>query len=547
MDTPSLGTRTLEMVAVALSEEYGIKVVSSGRRAYTSYSPDGGRPVITIPSIDSDDEHYIHLLRGYVDHEVGHIRFSDQKEITAALDQRPDGVGALKTLIHLFEDIHVEQLMGECFPGCRRNLRKLVSLVFHERRPTPVDAGAVLDKAAGGGAGAQDMPHHIWTALCHYIAYRVRQDAQPELAALLPVYREPVDALVPGLTARLEPVLSRVFVEGKRTRAAIALAEETLDLIRDFLQTGWTPRTEEQARSMLASQMNWVLKNGGSAGESVDIGKAAARMVEDILIRPDSVFSESDVIVHHAYGSFPWQERLAPLTEQEQKEALQAAAMLDAQMQSLLQTFVLNRSGSARTGRLDTNALHRLSVGNNRIFRKTIEKRGLDTQVVLAVDMSGSMKNYHKSIMASKALYAVILSLRKIPGLTSSVTGYYDNCVLDILRPYDRVTPRMNIRPEGGTLCGNALKYAMQIFTGARQARRIVLMLTDGDTDNAADFQASIIRAGKAGIECMGIGIMDEHIRNYLPPDDCCVIEDVRQMAPQMFRMLRNRLYDALW
>lgn len=548
MDMPCLGTRTLEMVAVALSEEYGVKVVSSGRRAHTAYPPDGGKPVITIPSVENGDKNYMHLLRGYIDHEVGHIRFTNHKEVTAALDRNPDIVGGLKTIIHLYEDIHVERLMGECFPGCRRNLRKLASLVFHERRPAPVDAGTVLDKAAAGKTGLRDLPRPMWEALCQYIAYRIRQDAQPELAGLLPVYRRPVEALLPGLAERLEPVLARVFAEAQRTTSTIALAEETLRIIRDFFETGWAGREAEPECDFrpLAGQLAWVLRNGGTGGESVDIAQAAAHQVEDMLIRPDTVLSENDIIVRHAYGAVAWRDRLDTLTELEQKEALQAAAMLDAQMQSLLQTFVLNRSGSARTGRLNTNALHRLAVGNNNIFRKTVEKRGLNTEVALAVDMSGSMKNYNKAIMASKALYAVILSLRKIPGLTSSVMGFYDNCVLDILRPHDRVTPRLRIKPDGGTQCGNAIKYAIQTFTGPRRARKLVLMLTDGETDNGPDFEESIDRARKAGIELLGMGIMDGHIRQYLPPADCCVIEDVRDMAPQMFRMLRGRLYGVL-
>ena len=78
----------MEMVAVALSEEYGVRVVSSGLRAHTTYSSDGGKPVITIPAVDTSDENYLLLLRGYIDHEVGHVRFTKHREVAAALIQR---------------------------------------------------------------------------------------------------------------------------------------------------------------------------------------------------------------------------------------------------------------------------------------------------------------------------------------------------------------------------------------------------------------------------------------------------------------------------
>lgn len=535
------------MVAVALSEEYGVKVVSNGSRAFTSFSPDGKKPVITIPSVACDDTHYVDLLRGYVDHEVGHVRFTNHGEMDAALTRRLDIAGALKTIIHIYEDIRVERLMGQCFPGCRRNLRTLVSLVFRERRPLPVDAREVWDKASSPAAGGRDVSRPVWTALAQYILYRTRQDAHQDLAALLPAYRRPLDGLAPGLAERLEPVLSKVGADGTHTRANIALAEETLRLVENFFGHDWTWPGEDKAfnRDQALSQLGWMLKNGGSAGESVDLGQAAAQLVENILSGVDSLSVTRDIIVQHGYGSPPWRDRLSTLSEREQKEALQASAMLDAQLQSLVQTLVLNRSGSARRGKLDTRVLHRLSVGNSRIFRRTSETRGLNTEIVLAVDMSGSMRGRYKSVMASKALYAVILSLRKIPGLRSAVMGFYDNCALDILRPHDRVTPRMNLRPEGGTLCGHALRYAMQQFTGRRDSRKMVLMLTDGDSDNGSDFQDSIARAGASGIELLGIGILDDHILKYLPPDDCCVIDELRHLAPRMFRILRARLCGA--
>ncbi len=552
-----MGIRTMTMIAVALSEEYGVRVVSSGRRAHTYYQPDDGRPIITIPSVDAEDDNYLVLLRGYIDHEVGHVRFTKHKELAAAIDAEGDATGAMKIISHIYEDVYAERLMGECFPGCRRNIRKLVSLIFDEQRPAPINAAQVLAEARSGAKGAQQMPYHIWTAVSQYILYRIRRDATAGLEALLPAYREPVDLLAPGLVECLEPVLSRVAAEGTGTPANVALAKETLRVINEFFNNDWEWYVQEpeydgapgrsedrlQGREAIMDQLQWVLRFGGNTSDSVDISRSASNIVDTIMKEQETKVQSYGATIPRGYRSEHWHERLSLLSYAEQKESLQASTLLDAQMQSLLQTLILNRSGSARTGKLNTYMLHRLSTGNSNIFRKNVEKQGINTEIVIAADMSGSMADNDKSVMASKALYAVVCSLRKLPGVKSSVIGFYDDSVLDILRHNDMLTPQMKISPDGGTLCGEALTYAMQVLTNSQVARKIVLMLTDGDTGNPRYFEKTIVAAKRAGIEFLGIGIMDPDITYYLQEKDCCVIDDMQQLAPEMFRMLWSKLF----
>ena len=171
-----------------------------------------------------------------------------------------------------------------------------------------------------------------------------------------------------------------------------------------------------------------------------------------------------------------------------------------------------------------------------------MEQRHLNTEIVIAVDMSGSMHLNDKDLMASKALYAVVHCLRRIRGLLVQVIGFFDNNIVEILRRHDRVSPRIRIVANGGTLCGNAVQYAMQQFTGSRSSRKIIMMITDGDANDTGEFHDAIVRAKKAGLEFLGLGIMDEHITRYLDEEECCVIEDLRRLAPEIFRMLRARL-----
>ena len=98
-------SRTLEMLAVAMSEEYGVTVICNGQMAETTFEQDSGRAVITIPSIPIQDRYYRALLRGYVDHEVGHVRFSDRVLLTDGPLRYPQYAGSLKNVTGIFEEI----------------------------------------------------------------------------------------------------------------------------------------------------------------------------------------------------------------------------------------------------------------------------------------------------------------------------------------------------------------------------------------------------------------------------------------------------------
>ena len=542
-----LDTQTLEMVAIALSEEYGIKVLCSGRTAESTFAPGTGKPLIIIPSVSVSDKNYLILLRGYIDHEVGHVRFTDRAALDAALMDHPKIIGSLKSVTYIFEDLYVERMMGEHFFGCRGNLKKLALLVYGKKRRDPVPARELLAGLESGATGQQEYPYHLWTAISQYILYRTRGEALVELREFLPFYREPVDLFAPGLADRLEPVLARVRAEGVSSRANFELARETMAVVEDYFQGqrqwpgeaggGGSIRIPE----MVMRQLGWVLRNGGSAKEAVDIGKSASMMVDDILNALDQGSLERTIVIHHDYGAEVWKKRMAPLSDQEQIEALQASAMMNAQLHSLLQSYTLNRMGPFRQGSINTNFLYKIFTCDPNIFFKSADKRDLKTEIVLAMDMSGSMNFNDKYIMASKALYAVAYSLNQIRGIRLAITGFFDNNVLEILRPDGRVTPRMKITPDGGTLCGIALNAATQKFTSS-SGRKIVMMLTDGDANDPDEFSEAIRRAKKNRLEIFGIGILDPHISRYLPEHECCVIDDMRQLTPEIFRMLRKAL-----
>lgn len=111
-----------------------LPVIERGRKAYVRYHND--EPVeICIPSIPDDaSEKFMEAIRGFVDHEVAHILFTDNKAITAAT-----GGKKIKAffILNAVEDVFIEKKMSKLFAGSNANLiatrRHVIEDVFTPR------------------------------------------------------------------------------------------------------------------------------------------------------------------------------------------------------------------------------------------------------------------------------------------------------------------------------------------------------------------------------------------------------------------------------
>lgn len=109
---PFLGS--LRAVAIAIGKRDHINIQFQGTGAKTD-----GNTIYLPASLPSDDEEIEVLLRGFLDHEVGHVKHTD-----FAIPNPPHRL--IHTITNIVEDIRIEQLMGQEYPGCAINLRELV-------------------------------------------------------------------------------------------------------------------------------------------------------------------------------------------------------------------------------------------------------------------------------------------------------------------------------------------------------------------------------------------------------------------------------------
>lgn len=113
---------------VAMLSGKQIPVAERGNEAYVRYNRRGEPVLVNIPSIPDDaSPTLMNAVRGFLDHEVAHILFTEPK---VAMQMRERGKAPSTGLWNALEDVFIERRMGQVFNGTRRNLLATQSLVI---------------------------------------------------------------------------------------------------------------------------------------------------------------------------------------------------------------------------------------------------------------------------------------------------------------------------------------------------------------------------------------------------------------------------------
>jgi cobaltochelatase CobT len=130
---------------VPMLTQRSVTVTQRGTRAYVAYN----RMTLEIEKVnlpyipDDASDILLDATQGFLDHEVGHILFTDQKMVVKAEKAH------VHTLHNIIEDTFVERRMGEQFPGCGANLTKmhgffLTEYIDGQLKEKPEHASSIL-------------------------------------------------------------------------------------------------------------------------------------------------------------------------------------------------------------------------------------------------------------------------------------------------------------------------------------------------------------------------------------------------------------------
>ena len=411
--------------------------------------------VLQVPFSPYMTEEQWRYLRGFIDHECGHVKFTDfqtytnmQKSVVddCLRNYKPVASATLKgflkdyadMVINILEDVRIERLMGIDFPGSRTNLNKLSEHLFK-------DCYSVSTMMGNGMVGR----------LYSLLFMRVRSLINPALEESAQLLYDDMKADVQvddyaEYTSHLDAVwgIGDIFRQDWSVeRAAREFIRIVIEVLEDYTNT------TQSINSNRTSSGDTGDSSDGDTGDSPDGGtasgkqsvavsaKAVSAMASDLYnlqwndegniskrfldemqtatdrLENNNQISDEDLTLVDSMFTHT-AERLDTLLDRIKMNALadgkrvyitgcshihalspEQRGDMDVVMYNLygrladvLQTMTLVRHSTGLCGaRLDAHVLHRASVGDGRIFSKKVQRLRRVTEVALLFDASGSM------------------------------------------------------------------------------------------------------------------------------------------------------------
>ncbi len=588
------------IVAAAIGNRFGVKVSVGGDQAYT----DGKS--IQLPAYEGDDPDYQDYAWGLLAHEAAHIRYSD-------FTLRYGNSVLRRRLCNAIEDVRIEHELSKDFPGTRLTIRTVIEKMIAKSdfvaasesdHPANILYGFVLKSLRARVLGQTALlPLVEQTESALKSAFP--KGAVTRLKGLLSEVPEGLqlenDCL--QLTDRILTMIEQEF-EQQRRRNQTQQSEdeegspESDDTDQDAesadLDSGQrepderlpndtaddpssesasiddsklenpddepatssdsstsNPQGEDKENAMIADPMG-VLQTLLSAGDS-DIEQDVFESLKSAL----SLAAEngSELLMPSGHEP-PMDERAgAFLLRKVQSES----GKIRAALQGLVQSQTLNRSQPACRGRrLDGKRLHRLPLGETKLFQRKQSKVAPNTAIHLLLDKSESMgyqvTDSHGQPIGSRmpialeATLALALAFEGIPGVNPGVTafpGRQDDSVYRLLEHGQRVNARagaFSLAAAGSTPMTEAIWFGAASLLRCREPRKVLMVMTDGQPNDTLSTLELLQRCHDTGIETVGVGLGLD-VSHLFPI--AITINDLSELRAQLFELSKAVLLAA--
>jgi len=516
----------------------GMTVTVQGNHAYT----DGKH--INIPVLPENDQDSLIAVRGFLDHEAAHVRFTDMTV------HKPEGFTGV--LLNLLEDIRIEHRIAQHYPGSKQNLTDLADLLIRQgfmQLPDP-DEKAELSPAE---------VFMTWLSLklqfekLNYPAVKEPFEEVKDVAQAV----FPLDFLE-KIAAITNPILQLPAVQDtlKMTQEIVSLFENYIEQQQqqakessadsESAQEGQSASdspsddsgSDQKDQSAVVKRLKDVLNSDGSDLDKLDKGKAVSQLLSE---KSENLSDNNHPIVIPETVPASRGEGISLET------VLGTSSKLRTRLAGMIQASRLKRSYPRQSGRrLDTRFINRIPMSDLRIFTSKYDKKAVNTAVLILIDRSGSMAGRNKMEVARESALAAAIGVDSIPGATVCVGSFptgYDDGVIEVL-PFEQ-KPRQKfqnfgVSPSGGTPMTEAIWWGTAKLLARKEPRKLMIVATDGEANDPDTAKAAIDRVTKSGIEVMGLGIQ-HHAVQYLF-DESCVIQTVEEMPAALIGMLQGKL-----
>lgn len=523
----------LPIIANALADTLGVEVVMNAGNPRTN-----GKKIF-LPALDGENADSRSLAMGYISHEGGHCRFTDfglLQELSTPLESH---------INNILEDVYVERMMADKYPGTRIYLKGKVETLVKMKFLEPSSATLPPVKLM--------QTYMLFRLFADVLEVEAIEDfadiAEEQLREIIPV----------GTMTKLEALMFRVE-ECKNSQDVLDLTRAIIKMMEDEAkqeeenerqqeeddqQQGQTDSSqpeddseqdESQANSSSSEQdgeegkdeqqqsgngngpkASEILQSILSAGEDEAI-KTTDEALEEALGTVQEPHAASNVVPFRTQSYTPRNAHVDIDSEKNRVSGVSNALRVRAQSLMQAQTQAVKRNTMTGT-KLNVKNLHRAKI-DGQVFQKTKEGIKIDTAMALLVDRSISMSS--RIDLAMDAVLATTMAFDR-PGVKTAAfafpfrDGEESNVLLKHwdAQPASSIPALKSIWVDGTTPMAEAIMGVGYDLMKRPEARKVMLVVTDGDPDNRSTTQWVIDLARRSGIEVLGIAIYSDAVRVF--------------------------------
>jgi hypothetical protein len=206
-----------------------------------------------------------------------------------------------------------------------------------------------------------------------------------------------------------------------------------------------------------------------------------------------------------------------------------------------LSDFTRNR----KAGVINVHALPTVAAGSDRVFKRRLEVEGVDSAVVICLDVSGSMyelkgPNCDQPPLIGPAVQTcrALLETLDAAGVKTAVLLFGTH--ISVPKPFNKNAKQAsamlgNAADGGGTQDYAALRHAHQMLALSPEHRKIAFVITDGQ--GRPDAVREQVASGKAmGITTIGIGIKFDVSYVY---GQAVLVDDIADLGNASFKQIK--------
>lgn len=494
-----------------------------------SIGPDptiSGGLVMTLPKMAAlGTEEDLQLIDGLIAHEI--LCHGLHTDFTVAL--KPGIAGALSNIL---EDPRGELLSKSRYPGANSKIHKTLQILTAKGVFCSPDPATVT-------------PPQILTG---WLVTELRSELllQDCLSGFSREYRKlAIDAFGSATVDQVKAIALK-GCHAKNTQGASDAADEIVSLLKMAKENPENQKPNPDSKSgegsgdgnstdqapTKSAAMEKVLSAG--SGDIADCAKGLEEVISAALpstrksgaggYQPDNVNEMQELRQSKTGGSIDNRAKL-------RAGAQKTAALLSLTFEDLIETITNTDVKTTDEGKLNTRKLWRYPLGDDKVFTKRYEGESIDTCFYLLGDESVSMGGAFgpnpkpdepdTRITAHEACNRVAVAVGEVLHNVSIPVGIatYNTTVREWHSFDDNwasTLQRYQPKPAGGTKTHLAVVWALKKLLDRKEARKILIVITDGDPGDSLVLKAAVDEAASFGVEVRFVLIGSSYHQQYL-------------------------------